>query len=205
MTSKSFMLLIAVVVALGVSIGGAFVGGIAFGKSQDAEASQVAPFAPETSVGSQGANGAGGESASLAQIRQRIQSGDATPEELAELRQQFQGGGFSGGGFRGGDFGSGLTGTIDAVDGNVITVGAAQGPLLATVTDETTIQTFAEGTLEDLLQGVRVTVIGHREEGTVEASSILLLPDDGQGFFGGGSSGDRFFSGGRFDHEQPAP
>ena len=200
MTSKSFMLLIAVVAVLGVSIGGAFVGGIALGKSQDAEGSQVAALTPAPSGGFQQANGAGGQSASLAQIRQRLQSGDATPEELAELRQQFQGGGF-----RGGDFGAGLTGTIDVVDGNVVTVNTPQGPLQATVTDATTIQTFAEGTLEDLLQGVRVTVIGHRGEGTVEASSILLLPEGAEGFFRGGFSGDRSFDGDRFDHEQPAP
>ena len=185
MTNKSFILLIAVVAALGVSIGGAFVGGIALGKSQDAEASQVAAFPPDPAAGFQQANGGSSESAPLAQIRQRLQSGDATPEELAELRQQFQGGGFGGGGLLGGGFGAGLTGTIDAVDGNVVTVNTPQGPLQAIITEETTIQTFAEGTLEDLLQGMRVTVVGQRGEGTVEASAILLLPDDGQGFFGG--------------------
>ena len=198
MTSKSFMLLIAVVLALGVSIGGAFVGGIALGKSQDAEASQVAAFPPAPSANSQQSNGTGEESASLTQIRQRIQSGDATPEELAELRQQFQAGGFSGGsGLRGGNFGGGLTGTVDAVDGNLITVDTPQGPLQATVTDETTIQTFSVGTLEDLLQGVRVTIIGQPGEGTIKASSIMLLPEDGQGFFGGRPAGDRLFVGDR--------
>ena len=224
MTNKSFMLLIAVVAMLGVSIGGAFVGGIALGKSQDAEASQVATLAPSPSGGFQQANGTSDGSASLAQIRQRIQSGEVTPEELAELRQQFQSGGFSGGGFsgagfqgsgfggdgfRGGDFGSGLSGTIEAVDGNVITVDTPQGPLQATITDETTIQTFSVGTLEDLLQGLRVTVVGHQAEGAVEASSIMLVPEGSEGFFGGGfsgrGSGDGFFGGDRFGHEQTAP
>ena len=51
--------------------------------------------------------------------------------------------------------------------------------------------------LEDLLQGTRVTVIGQREDGSVEASSIILLPEDGQGFFGGGPGGDRLFIGDR--------
>ncbi len=209
MTGKSFMLLIAAVVALGVSIGGAFVGGIALGKSQDAEASQVAAFPPAPSGGFPQSDGTGEESESLTQILQRIQSGEATREELSEFRQQFQGGGFGGGGFRGGDFGSGLTGTIDAIDGNVITVDTPQGPLQATVTDETTIQTFSVGTLEDLLQGLRVTVIGRPAEGTVEASSILLLPEGAEGFFGGGfsgrGSGDGSFGGDRFEREQPAP
>ncbi len=195
MTGRSFTLLIGVVVALGISIGGAFVGGIALGKSQDAEAAQATLEVPATSGGFQRPDGA--DAASLDRLRQRIQSGDATPEELAQLRQQFQGqgqfggGGFGGGGrLGGGDFGRGLTGTIDALDGNVITVDTPQGPLQATVTDETAIQLFSQGSLADLLEGLRVTVIGQRQDGAVEASAILLLPEGGEGFFGGGS---RFF------------
>lgn len=193
MTGRSFTLLIGVVVALGISIGGAFVGGIALGKSQDAEGAQATSEAPAPSGGFQQSDG-GADAASLDLLRQRIRSGDATPEELAELRQQLQGegqfggGGFGGGRLGGGGLGTGLTGTIEAVDGNVITVDTPQGPLQATVTDETAIQLFSEGSLADLLEGLRVTVIGQRQDGAVEASSILLLPE-GEGFFGGGLQG----------------
>ena len=191
MTSRSFTLLIGVVVALGISIGGAFVGGIALGKSQEAEAAQARPEVPATSGGFRQPDSA--DTASLDLLRRRIQSGDATPEELAQLRQQFQGqfggGGFGGGRLGGGGFGQGLTGTIDAVDGNVITVDTPQGPLQATVTDETVIQLFSAGSLADLLEGLRVTVIGQRQEGAVEASAILLLPEGGEGFFSGGFRG----------------
>ena len=69
-----------------------------------------------------------------------------------------------------------------------------QGPLQATVTDETAIQLFSEGSLADLFEGLRVTVIGQRQNGAVEASAILLLPEEGEGFFGGGfTGGNRFF------------
>ena len=197
MTGRSFILLIGVVVALGISIGGAFVGGIALGKSQDAEAAQATPEVAALSGGFRQSDSA--DAASLDLLRQRIQSGDATAEELAQLRQQLQGQGqFGGGGFGGGRLGGsgleqGLTGTIDAVDGNLITVDTPQGPLQATVTDETTIQLFSEGSLADLLEGLRVTVIGQRQDGAVEASTILLLPE-GAGFFGGGfQGGNRFF------------
>ncbi len=205
MTSGSFTLLIGVVVALGISIGGAFVGGIALGKSQDAEAAQATPEVPAPSGGFGLSDGAG--VASLDLLRQRIQSGDATPEELAQLRQQFQGqfggGGFGGGRLGGGGFGQGLTGTIDALDGNVITVNTPQGPLQATVTDETAIQLFSEGSLADLFEGLRVTVIGQRQNGAVEASAILLLPEEGEGFFGGGfTGGNRFFGPGSNEPRQ---
>ncbi len=208
MTSRSFTLLIGVVVALGISIGGAFVGGIALGKSQDAEAAQATPEVPAPSGGFRQPDGA--DAASLDLLRQRIQSGDATPEELAQLRQQFQGqgqfggGGFGGGRLGGGGFGQGLTGTIDTVDGNVITVDTPQGPLQATVTDETAIQLFSEGSLADLLEGLRVTVIGQRQDGGVEASAILLLPE-GEGFFGGGFQGGNRFFGLDPDDSRPAP
>ncbi len=205
MTRSSFTLLIGVVVALGISIGGAFVGGIALGKSQDAEAAQATPEVPAPSGGFRQPDGA--DAASLDQLRQRIQSGDATPEELAQLRQQgqFGGGGFGGGRLGGGDFGRGLTGTIDAVDGNVITVDTPQGPLQATVTDETTIQVFSEGSLADLLEGLRVTVIGQRQDGAVEASAILLLPQEGEGFFGGGFQGGSRFFGPGLNEPRQAP
>ena len=168
-----------------------------------AEAAQAAPAVPAPSGGFRQSNGA--DAASLDGLRQRIQSGDATPEELAQLRQQLQGrgqfggGGFGGGRLGGGGLGPGLTGTIDAVDGNVITVDTPQGPLQATVIDETAIQLFSEGSLADLLEGSRVTVIGQREDGAVAASAVLLLPEEGEGFFGGGN---RFFGPGPSEPRQ---
>ena len=142
------------------------------------------------------------------QFRQQFQSGDLSQEDLDELRQQFQdqfgqggfgGGGFAGGGFggRGGGFGGGtdggigLMGTLETIEGNTVTVNTSQGPLQATITPDTTIQVFTEGTLADLQTGMRVTVVGGREEdGTVRASSFFITPE-GAGFFGGGSAGGR--------------
>ncbi len=228
MTSGSFTLLIGVVVALGISIGGAFVGGIALGKSQDAEAAQATPEVPAPSGGFGLSDGA--DVASLDLLRQRIQSGDATPEELAQLRQGFQSGqgfggqrfggqGFGGQGFGGQRFSGrgGLSGTIEKIEGNTITVNTPQGPLQAAVEADTIIQMFAVGTLADLLEGVQVTVFGQRgEDGAVQARSILLVPEGAEGlldggfFFGasqqhdatteGGTSG----FGGAFEHDQPA-
>ena len=117
----------------------------------------------------------------LADLRQRIQSGEVTQEELAELRQRFQGAGGDGTGFFGG---GGLTGTVQSVQGNVVTAETSQGPSQATVGADTNIQKTDRGTLEDLVIGVRVTVVGQRgADGTFQADSISILPE--------GNSSDR--------------
>ena len=123
-----------------------------------------------------------------------------SPEQLQQLRQRFPGGrlGDGAGGFGGGGAGldgrGGLSGTIDGIEGNTVSVNTSQGPLLATVGDDTTIQMFVQGTLGDLHAGVTVTVIGQQgEDGTVEARSIVIVPKGGAGLLGVGlPTGDRF-------------
>ena len=83
-----------------------------------------------------------------------------------------------------------MTGTIERIEGNFVTLNTPQGPLEVTIGEDTAIQMFAEGTLSDLLTGARITVTGERgEDGTVVATSILLVPEGGGGFFGGGLGG----------------
>ena len=98
-----------------------------------------------------------------------------------------------------------MTGTIERVEGNFVTLNTPQGPLKVTIGEDTAIQMFAEGTLSDLLMGARITVTGELgEDGTVVATSILLVPEGGDGFsggfggdgFSGGFGGDGFFGGG---------
>ena len=51
--------------------------------------------------------------------------------------------------------------------------------------DETTVRKVVDGSMEDLTQGVQIRVAGARdEEGTVKATSITLVPEGAQGFFG---------------------
>ena len=230
--TKSFLLFLALFVVLGTSIGGSFAGGVAFGRSQDNEASTSAPnLASSGNFGQQLPGGAAqGFSAGdsrpedLAQLRQRIQSGDFSPEDLAQLRQRFQSGDVSpedlvqirertgsgdanpedlaqlrqqfGGRFGGGPgagFGGGVTGTVDTVDGNLVTVDTADGPRTVTIGEETVIQKSITGTIEDLQQGVRIAAFGSLgdEEGG-EARLVVLIPEGG-----GGPFGDALFFGGR--------
>jgi len=115
----------------------------------------------------------------LNELRQRIQSGEITQEELVELRQQTQGQ-FGQRGPGGQGFGDGgLTGTIESIEGGKITVNTSQGPLQATVGEETTIQMLAQGALADLEAGVQITVIGLlAEDGSVQATSLFIAPED---------------------------
>ena len=85
-----------------------------------------------------------------------------------------------------------MTGIIEKIEGNTITINTNRGPLEATIREDTAIQLFIEGTPTDLQTGLRVTVIGQPgEDGTVEARSILITPEGASGFFGGGRQRDQ--------------
>lgn len=163
MNNRPFILLVVAVLVLGGGLGGAFAGGVAVGKGQEE--------APSANTA----------------LQLPSDPSQLTQEQLEQLRQQFQGqfGGGGGGGFRGGDgfggrggLGSGLTGTIESIDGAVITLDTSQGPLIATFSTDTTVQMFVEGTPTDLELGMRVSVTGQRaDDGTVEATTILITPE----------------------------
>ncbi|MFH1560918.1 MAG: hypothetical protein ABID84_05905 [Chloroflexota bacterium] len=181
MNTKSFVSLMIAVLMLGGSLGGAFVGGIALGKSQAEKApSSSAPLSSDSS--SQQPDQTSQEQ--LDEIRQWIQSGQLDTETRDQLRQQLQGQ-FGQGGIPGLPNRGGLTGTIEKVEGNTVTVNTPQGPLRATIGADTTIQMSVEGTVEDLATGTQVTVVGQPgEDGTVQATSIVLVPEGSTGFLG---------------------
>ena len=210
MSTKGFVSLLVGVLVLGVAIGGSFLGGLVIGKGQEAEAAaSVAPVPQPPAAVPQTSGQTDGQT--LGSLREQFQSGELSPEDLAALRERFQGqagggrpggGGFGGGGGPGGGGfgggarfggGGGLTGTIERVDGNTITVNTPLGALQATTGDDTIIQKFTEGTIADLQAGLRVSVTGQRAgDGTVVATSILITPEGGEGFSGGGPfPGDR--------------
>lgn len=186
MNTKSFVTLVIAILVLGGSLGGAFVGGIALGKNQEDD---VALNSASTQLPSGTDQQALGQltQEQLDQFRQQIQSGEFDPENRDQFRRQFQDqfgqGGPGGLGFGGA---GGLTGTIEGIEGDTITINTAQGPLLATISTDTTIQIITEGTLTDLENGTQVTVRGQRgEDGTVEATSIIITPEGLGGLFGG--------------------
>ena len=145
-------------------------------------------------------------------------AGEISQEDLDQFRQQFQGqfgqgggsGAFGGGGARGGGGfggrtagGGGLSGTLESVDQDVITINTDQGPLPVAIGEDTTIRKTVEVALADLTEGTRVTVLGARSEsGDVEARSIIIVPEGQDDGFGGGF-GRGFRGGGGFGQTQP--
>ena len=118
----------------------------------------------------------------LARLRDRLQSGDITPDELAALRESFQ----RAGGRGGSDAGRGLLGEIESIDGDRLTISTTQGPLLATVGPDTAILITSDGSLENLKTGMSVQVNGERGEGGgLHADAISVTPEDEDGQFGG--------------------
>lgn len=219
--TKPFILILAITIILGGSIGGAFVGGIAVGKNQgddtvtpvsaatggqDSQLNQTGLGLPDRDQLRQRIQSGDLSQQDFEQLRQRFASGDLSQEELARLREGFTSGGTGqqdlgqaprqgqGGAFGGGAFGgtggrgfAGRTGAIEQVEGNTLTVSTEEGTLQAIIGADTTIQLFTEATLADLTEGMRVTVIGQEgEDGTVQALSIIVVPEGQEGLFGGG-------------------
>ena len=156
MKTKAFVFLMVAVLVLGGSIGGAFAGGMALGQQRGKE-----------------------------QAEQGLRSAQGTTGQLSgQSGRQFQSGERPGAGALPGR--GGLTGTIEKVEDNTVTVNTPQGPLQARIGPDTAIQKLAEGSVEDLQAGLRVTITGQPgEDGMVEASSILLTPEGDGGFSGG--------------------
>ena len=174
MNTKAFASLLVGILLVGAIIGGAFAGGMALGESRGEEEAQSSLQTGSTSGLPEGFQG------------------QLTQEQLDQLREQFQGRLGQGAESEGLAGRGGLTGTIEKVEGNTVTINTPQGPLQATIGADTTIQRYTEGTPKDLEEGVQVTVMGQRgEDGTVQATSILITPEGISGFPGG------FFPGGR--------
>lgn len=191
MSTKVFGLVLLAVLAFGGGLGGAFVAGLAMGKSSDDESAVVAS-AGQLSLPSSGQQPNTGQFTPGAFLA-GLEDGEIDPDVLDQIRSRF-----------GGDFqqgvggGPGLAGEVESFDGRTVTVNTAQGPLTAEITDGTTIQTFAEGTSDDIEAGQQVTVVGQPgDDGTVEATLIFISPEGDFTPFGGGGGQRRGFRGGQ--------
>ena len=144
----------------------------------------------------------------LEEIRQKFRSGtQLTPDEMAKLRQQFQGSGGSGGrggssGGSGGGFGgSSVEGEISEIKGDLITVKSANVSTNISITEDTTIRFSSLMELKDLKIDLNVQVVAERsQDGQTVASFIRILQQNssnsGRGGIGGNSSqSSNFLSG----------
>lgn len=106
--------------------------------------------------------------------------------------QGFFGGGAGGGaGGAGGGAGAarrGVAGTIEKVEGNLLTVSSAQGETVTVqLADDTPIQKTVAGSKSDLTVGANILVVGTRSGNNVAPTDIQLTNGAGLGgLFGGG-------------------
>lgn len=159
MKTKSFILLLAGIILLGGAIAGAFFGGEAVGKRN--------------------------ERATLTQTAQnRIgQFGNTTRPQGGAIGG---GGGMVPGGgpglpgvgglIGGGGFGGGTIGTVQNVQGNIVTLTAQNGSAVTvTLSANTTIEKISQGKPGDITTGSNITVGGQRNnDGSIQATTILL-------------------------------
>ena len=170
MTNRAFFLLAVLALVLGGALGG-----ILLVVLDDTDEDPT----PIASIAGPGGAGDGPDFERLTELTGRVESGDFDPEDLEELAAQFPGA-VSGGAPLSGADGPSMIGTVQALDGNSLVLNTPVGPLEATVGDDTSILSIseAEGTLEDLTSGLRVTITGERnEEGLLEATAVRVVPE----------------------------
>ena len=229
--TKSFLILLVLVLILGVGLGGSFVGGVALGRSQQAESNDN--LSPRLGTGDQlrggpGADGPGqGRRGQQGNARNNGEAGGqaaaspdttdenarnaagrpaSTPPDGADRDAQVSSSEDSPDGSSDGSSGStdnadapepgsgansppggGLTGTIQQLDGSALTVTTPQGEAQVIVAGSTTIHQVVPANGEDLSAGETVRVIGQRgDDGTIEAQSIIIIPEGAANLFSAG-------------------
>ena len=181
--NKSFLLLLGMVIILGAALGGSFVGGVVYGRSQAVNAGLMSPemageFAgvrPSVGVPEGAMPGPGGV-------------GFVAPPGVE--------GGFPGDGLgnAGGGRG-GLTGILAAVEGNNLSLTTPLGNTLVTLTEDTAVSRLAPADRAELAAGATVRLVGrpNADGGIFQARAIVIIPEGTPNPFegGGGNSPGR--------------
>ena len=194
--NKSFLMLLVTVVILGAALGGAFVGGVVYGRSQAANANMLPP-------GLEGGFAGGGPSVGVPA------GAVAGPDGVGFVAPPGVEGSFPGAGpGNGGSLGlgggrGGLTGVVAEVEGNNLSLTTPQGNTLVTLTDDTTLSRLAPADRAELTAGITVRLVGrpNADGGIFQARSVVIIPEGtANPFEGGGGNSNR--RGGRGERGQ---
>ena len=204
LSGRAFMGIAAVVLAVGLSIGGAFAVGVQVGQGQQADAEEVPPLAitaEEPGVVELDGDdaeietvtfGPDGDGEIPPEVLEAMREQGVTEADLAQMRldiREFQGG--EGAGFpRGrpgfavgtGDadnaaIGTRMTGTIESIDGDTITLMTPAGQQRISTIAGTEITVTRAGGVDELVVGDRVIVaaVPGPDEDVMEAASITAV------------------------------
>ena len=124
MNTKGFLLLLVTVIVIGGSIGGAFAGGLALGRSQSDDADPVATLLQQRFGGGQAGATQGGQFGS-AQSGSGVQPAQEAPTSLGEGGITRRGPGQAGAG--GTSTSEVFSGTVSSLNGTLLTVAAGDG------------------------------------------------------------------------------
>ena len=209
MNARPFIFAVVAVVILGITLGGAFIAGVALGRTQAEPEPQMSFLQAPSAQGDLAAGGAGGEmsQAQIQELRQRAQSGEITPEQIQQIRAQTQaGGGASGGatvvsgeaqtdqtqapsggtGQSGppaglGQLGAGgrTIGTVKSIDDGVLTVETFQGTVQVNIDEDTTLQGLTKVSLSDVEVDSMAVLVGERTESGEFDASSVIVLPEG--------------------------
>jgi hypothetical protein len=156
--------LVAIVIALGIVVGGSFGAGTVYGRSTSSSPAAQA----STNAGAFRTPGAGGGG--------RF---SGTPGAFSGTPGAFSGTPGPGGGFGGRQ----ITGTVQSVNGTTLSITAQGGAQLSvTLSDTTKFGNVNAGDKTALAAGGSVLIVGQRQaDGSTTATSVLVLP---AGFLG---------------------
>ena len=197
--NKSFLLLLVTVAILGAALGGAFVGGVVYGRSQAAKAAMLPPELAG------GFAGGGGQSVGVPA------GAVAGPGGVGFVAPPGAEGGFPGAGAgNGGNLGlgggrGGMTGVVAEVDGNNLSLTTPQGNTLVTLTADTALSRISPADRAELTTGVTVRLVGrpNADGGIFQARSVVIIPEGtANPFEGGGGNSGSSLRGGRGERGQ---
>ena len=179
--NRPFVVLLSIAAALGVGLGGAFAGGVALGKSSGTDSQANITNEPAGNFSQQSGQFGQGSGGQFQRGSGQGPRGSDTQGELTQSPHPGDGSTQSFGGR------NSVSGTVENIDGESITVKTSQGETTATITRDTTINKIAEVSIDELQVGDQVTVIGPVDDSdSITASTIVINPEGLGRFFGSG-------------------
>ncbi len=193
MNTKNFLIVLVGAAVAGVLLGGAFITGVALGRTQADEGPEVstlqAPTAPEATTETTLVQI---DPAEMQRLRQQVASGEITQDEVVGRIRSRLGSQAGPGGFGSFAPSGGLTGTVSSTDEGSISLETGGGRTVqVAVGPDTKVRALKDIPLSDLARDSNVFVTGEQSDsGGFQASAVFVIPEEGLGVFrgmGGGS------------------